>query len=160
METITQETKVSVNPYAKTMRPGVKNLMIRAGGAFRYARVLEKMFEDYCKEMTGYERIATFVNDFALAEAFGDNAILDTYRRAEMGWLKDYKYMTELVMSLNWLCWFWHYNKDPELSQLYGDLYYRGRDAFYEHNETQEGDPDEVIARKEEAVRYFFECTD
>lgn len=31
---------------------------------------------------------------------------------------------------------------------------------LHEYNETQEGDPDEVIARKEEAVRYFFDCTD
>lgn len=54
------------------------------------------------------ERVSTtFAMDFAIAEAFGENAVKDTYRRAMRGWKDNYKYLTELVIVLNHRIWIW-----------------------------------------------------
>lgn len=163
METATK----TVNPFANATRPGVKDYMKMAGGCLNYAACIERAFE---REMATrstlwgkeYKRLTTFANDLAIAECFGDDAILDTYRRAVKEWIGDYKYMTELIMVLNWLCWFWHDcdRADVELSGIYADLYYAARDAFYEHYDTKDDDTDEERARKEEACRYYYDCTD
>lgn len=55
--------------------------------------------------LTGYKPITTFYTDFSIAEPFGESAIKDTYERAFKIWKSDYKYLTELVMVLNWKCW-------------------------------------------------------
>ena len=45
------------------------------------------------------ERVeTTFWDDFSIAERFGENAILDTYKRAMKEWKSNYKYLTELVI--------------------------------------------------------------
>lgn len=56
------------------------------------------------EEMTGYKPITTFYTDFSIAEPFGKDAIIDTYRRSFKHWKDNYKYLTELVMALNWKC--------------------------------------------------------
>lgn len=35
-------------------------------------------------ELNGYEPITTFWQDFSIADKFGDKAIADTYRRAQV----------------------------------------------------------------------------
>ena len=75
----------------------------------------------------GYKQITTFFEDFSIADNFGISAIKDTYKRAFEEWKKDYKYLTELVMVLNWKCW-QHYGKNDAYSQLYSDLYYETHD--------------------------------
>lgn len=153
-------TKTS-NPYARAMRPGVKRLLIQThGNPFVYGLAMERIFERVMSENNGYKRFTTFVNDFALAEPFGDNAIKDTFNRASAGWLSDYKYFTELIMSLNHLCWFWHANKEQELSQLYGDLYYKALDMFDNKYAKSEDDTEEEAAKKDEACAYMFRWTD
>lgn len=57
--------------------------------------------ESFC----GYTQITTFFEDFSIADAFGISAVKDTYNRAFKEWKHDYKYLTELVMVLNWKCW-------------------------------------------------------
>ena len=54
--------------------------------------------EAYC----GYTQITTFFEDFSIADHFGIAAIRDTYKRAFNEWKNDYKYLTELVLVLNW----------------------------------------------------------
>lgn len=161
METTTKAAaSAAVSPYEHKMREGVREFMTMAGGIMNYAACLERAFERYCAEMSGYKRITTFANDFAIAEAYGYHAIRDTYRRAKRAWMGDYKYATELSMVLNWLCWFWYENKDQELSALYGELFYDCQDSFYARYETTEADSDDERAKKEEAVSYYFSCTD
>lgn len=75
------------------------------------------------EEVTGYKPITTFWQDFSIADLFGTSAILDTYKRAFEEWKDDYKYLTELVMVLNWKSW--QYEDKPELCKLYSDLYYK-----------------------------------
>lgn len=74
-------------------------------------------------ELTGYVPKTTFWQDFSIADAFGLNAIKDTYERASKEWKTNYEYITELVMVLNHKCWQW-YQKNNEISKYYADKYY------------------------------------
>lgn len=72
-----------------------------------------------------YEFMTTFWQDFSIADVFGLSAVKDTYNRAFKEWKSDYKFITELVIVLNWKCW-QHYDlKHEEASKLYSDLYYK-----------------------------------
>lgn len=160
-----ETTVKTVNPYKNAIRPRVREFAQRAGGLLQYAAAIEStirrvMVENAINAGKTYEPFTTFANDFAIAECFGDSAILDTYKRAVRGWIGNYKYMTELVMVLNHLCWFWYYNKEQDLSQLYSDLYYKAADAFYEFYDEKDDDADEARAKKEEARQWYFDCTD
>jgi hypothetical protein len=98
------------------------------------------------EEMTGYKPIATFYEDFSIADLFGVDAIRDTYKRAMESWKDDYEYLTELVMVLNWKIWE-HYEKNDEYAELYNELW---------------GKADEYATQKltGDALRYFYETTD
>lgn len=49
----------------------------------------------------GYEPITTFWDDFSIADLYGPEAIVDTYRRAFIEWRHNVEYITELVLVLN-----------------------------------------------------------
>lgn len=164
METITATATVK-NEYKSKPRPKVREYAIRAGGILQYGAAIEQtinrvMIENAQQAGKEYKPFTTFASDFAMAECFGDDAILDTYNRASRSWVSDYKYFTELVMVLNHLCWFWYYNKEKELSALYGDLYYKAVDAFDEYWGEKDGDTEEDAARKDEACSYYYNVTD
>lgn len=74
------------------------------------------------EEMTGYKPISSFYRDFSIADKFGVNEIRDTYKRAFDGWKNNYKYLTELVMALNWKIWE-HYGINDEYGMLYDKLW-------------------------------------
>ena len=74
----------------------------------------------------GYKQITTFFQDFSIAEKFGIPAIKDTYKRSFDAWKYDYKYLTELVMVLNWKIWE-HFKTDSKLAGVYKDLYEKAR---------------------------------
>ena len=89
----------------------------------------------------------TFHLDFRIAEAFGIEAVKDTYNRAFAEWKNNYLYLTELVIVLNHRCWM-HYEKNNiELSSLYADLYYKTHDWACEHLKGKE-------------FEHYFEVTD
>ena len=73
------------------------------------------------EEMTGYKPKTTFYTDFSIADKFGKNAIIDTYKRAFNEWKDDMEYFTELSMVLNWKSW--EHENNQELCSLYVDLY-------------------------------------
>lgn len=98
------------------------------------------------EEMTGYKPITTFWQDFSIADMFGTNAIEDTYRRALKEWKSDYKFLTELVMVLNWKIWE-HYETDETAARLYNDLWI----------EAQEYALDNLVGNE---LKYFLEVTD
>jgi len=158
------ETKTNtkaVNPYAKHIRPNVASLVRECGNIFNYAAAIERTFERYFVGIGNpYQRITTFASDFALAECYGDNSVLDTYRRASKSWMSDYKYATELSMVLNWYSWFWYDNGEPGLSKLYADLFYKSKDAFYKAYKFRKTDTEEERSHKEEAQSYFYETLD
>lgn len=97
----------------------------------------------------GQEFQTTFWEDFTIADAFGDKAIKDTYKRAFKEWKEDLVYLTELVIVLNLKCWYWYEHKNEERSALYSDLYYQTNSYAWD-----------FVGDDEEKSRYYFEMTD
>lgn len=80
----------------------------------------------------------TFWSDFSIADAFGVNAIKDTYKRAFKEWKDHYKYLTDLVMVLNHKCW-QHYEKGNTVySILYEEFYYTTHEYALDHLKGEE----------------------
>lgn len=84
--------------------------------------------------VNGYETQTTFWEDFTIADAFGIDAIKDTYKRAFAEWKGNYIYLTELVMVLNWKIW-QHYKENKEIAEVYNDLWEQA-DAYACENLT------------------------
>lgn len=89
------------------------------------------------EELTGYKPITTFYEDFSIADRFGADAVKDTYKRAFEAWKENYKYLTELVMALNWKIWE-HYESNNELAELYNEIWQQAEDYAYENLEGEE----------------------
>lgn len=70
----------------------------------------------------GYEMKTTFWQDFSIADAFGVNAVRDTYHRAFTSWRDNVVYVTELSLVLNWKIWQW-YQKNEALARVYDELW-------------------------------------
>ena len=98
------------------------------------------------ESLFGYTQITTFFQDFSIADNFGINAIRDTYNRAFKAWKKDYKYLTELVMVLNWKIW-QHYEKNEDVAKVYQELWEKADAYAMDH-------------LKGEELRYFLSTTD
>lgn len=89
----------------------------------------------------------TFHLDFRIAEAFGIEAVKDTFDRAFKEWRTNYLYLTEFVIVLNHRCWM-HYDRgNHELSKLYADYYYEAREYALDN-------------LKGEEFEHFFDVTD
>lgn len=74
-------------------------------------------------EMTGYKPKTTFWQDFCIADAFGTNAVKDTFGRAFKEWRNNTEYLTELVLVLNHKIWQHHNAKNEPLARIYDDLW-------------------------------------
>ena len=73
--------------------------------------------------MTGYEGKTAFWDDFTCAENYSESDVRNTYKRAFAECKTDYKYMTELVLVLNWKIWE-HFNAGrTEISRVYDELW-------------------------------------
>lgn len=71
----------------------------------------------------GYEMTTTFFEDFRIAEAFGPDAVRETFNNAFKNWQLDYVYMTELAIVMSNYS-IEHHDTNEELSDLYTKLYY------------------------------------
>lgn len=103
-------------------------------------------WKQYALDMCGYEIITTFGEDFDIADAFGEAAIRDTFNRAFEGWKDNYKYLTELVLILNWKIW-QYYQTDEAKAMLYDELH-RIADSYACDN------------LKGDELSYFYQTTD
>ena len=99
------------------------------------------------EEFCGYKPQTTFWNDFSIADAFGVEAVRDTYNSAFEGWKNNVVYLTELVMVLNHKIWTHHNKGRGELAAVYDELW-RKTDDYCRC--TMEG----------EDLDYYFEITD
>ena len=88
----------------------------------------------------------TFWSDFSIADAFGKEAVQDTFNRAFAEWKSDVRYLTDLVVVLNHKI-FQHFNGDRELSKLYDSLW-KIADGYAMENLTGKD------------FEYFFNVTD
>lgn len=88
----------------------------------------------------------TFWSDFSIADAFGKEAVQDTFNRAFAEWKSDVRYLTDLVVVLNHKI-FQHFNGDRELSKLYDSLW-KIADSYAMEN----------LSGKD--FEYFFNVTD
>ena len=84
--------------------------------------------------------------DFSIADRFGAHAIIDTFKRAFRSWKDDYKYITELVMVLNWKI-HEHYNSNDRYAEIYNNLW-------------QDLNSWAIENLKDEELNYFYEITD
>lgn len=89
---------------------------------------------EYSKE--GF--ITTFWQDFTIADAFGAEAVKDTYNRAFKEWRDNYLYLTDLVAVLNHKLW-QHYNAGrTALAKLYNDLWEEAQRYGYDNLKGEE----------------------
>lgn len=100
----------------------------------------------FTNKINGYEMTTTFWQDFSIADKFGVAAIKDTYKRAFNEWKSNYKYLTELVMVLNWKIW-QHYENNESIARVYNELW---EEADLYAQENLHG----------EEAEYFFRTTD
>ena len=107
---------------------------------------IKTLNRDAIEEMTGYRPFTTFYEDFSIADNFGESAIRDTYKRAFTSWKTNYKYLTELVMVLNWKIWE-HYETNKAYGKLYNDLWEKADAYAMDH-------------LKGEELSYFLRTTD
>ena len=89
-------------------------------------------------ERTGYEPITEYWKDFSVAELFGEDRVQKLYKRTFSKAKKNYKLFTELVMILNWKCWYWDTYMNPDLSRLYAELYYEADEYGLNHFKDDE----------------------
>ena len=121
---------------------------------FTYAAGIEAWCKKFYAE-GGNSLEYTFASDFAIADWYGKDEVLDTYERVKESWLNDYKAFTEVAIALNLLSWANHqltqqgFEGREEFTQLYSELYYRAMDDFYTKYEGNN-----------EATSHFFEMTD
>ena len=71
-----------------------------------------------------YETKTTFWEDFTIADAFGVDAINDTFNRSFDGWKNNVEYITELAMVMSWKSCY-YYGKNEEYMNLYSELYHK-----------------------------------
>lgn len=89
-------------------------------------------------KVTGYVEKTTFGTDFDIADALGEEAIKNTFEKAFAECKNNCKYLTELVMVLNYKCWQWYYRGNQTISKLYADLYYKSAEYASTHLEGDE----------------------
>ena len=89
----------------------------------------------------------TFFIDFSIADAFGVNAVKDTYKRAFNESKDDYKMLTALVITLNHKIWQHYEAKNDKLASLYDELW-------------RKADQYACDTLKDNALQYFIEVTD
>ena len=96
--------------------------------------------------VNGYEMKTTFWMDFSIADAFGVEAVKETYNRAFNGWKENHVYLTELVIVLDWKIW-QHYEKNEALAKAYNELWEQADEYACENLHGEEAE-------------YFFKVTD
>ena len=77
--------------------------------------------------LPGEEVTTTFWNDFTIADKGGIPAIRDTFERAFTEWKGDYRYLTNLVLTLNHKSWDF-YDVDNDVAEVYVELFEKAQE--------------------------------
>lgn len=113
----------------------------------RYNYMGREMWDWNIEEMTGYKPVSTYYTDFGIAEAFGEDAIRDTYNMAVENWGKSIEWMTEITMILNWKIWEHYHRGNDGLARLYDELWRKAEDFVFKNF-------------KGDDLSYFYRVTD
>lgn len=113
----------------------------------RYNYMGGELIDWNIEEMCGYKPITTYYTDFGIAERFGKASIKDTYRRAVKHWGDDIKWMTEIVMVLNWKYHEHSVRDNADLAEFYADLWEEASRYVLEHFEGDD-------------LTYYYRTTD
>ena len=89
----------------------------------------------------------TFWMDFTIADAFGVNAIKDTFNRAFKEWKGDYQMLTALVVILNHKIWEHYEHHNDDLAKLYDSLWRQAEDYA-------------LTNLKDDELQYYYDVTD
>lgn len=116
---------------------------------FQFAANVEQAFTNHFRDMSGYQSFTTFASDMAIADCYGEKSVRDTFKRVTKNWLDDYKYYTEFVMVLNYLCWVFYDLGKEDKSRLYAELFETAQDKLYRK-----------YAKDKEATAYIYRTLD
>ena len=64
----------------------------------------------------------TFWEEFSLADNYGSEGVIEHYNLVFNQWKDNLRFLTELVLVLNWKIWRWHEHND-EYARLYDKLW-------------------------------------
>lgn len=87
------------------------------------------------EDTTGYVPLTTFWGDFSIADAFGPEAVIDTFRGVFSEWRDNVKYVTELSLVLNHKIW-QHYDGGRHIMATTYDRLWRLCDGWCRDNLT------------------------
>ena len=119
---------------------------IKQMNALRSAAIAQATFTKGMMELNGYETQTTLYQDFTIADAFGVDAVTDTYNRVFKEWKHSFEFMTELSLVLNHKIWE-HHMKGNGLMVTYDTLWKK-------HDEWC------MSALSDEGVEYYIKITD
>lgn len=89
-------------------------------------------FNRMCMQ-TNYIPLTTCWDTFSYIETYGPEVIEEQYKIFFKDWADDVKLFAELVMILNWKCWYWYKNNNDEYSLIYEKLYIEANDWGWDH---------------------------
>lgn len=110
------------------------------------AAIAQANFEHIMNELNGYQVQTTLYGDFTIADAFGKDAVIDTYNRVFNEWKYSNEFMTELALVLNHKIWE-HHSKNNPLMVTY-DTLWKQQDQWC------------MTALDDEGLKYYIEVTD
>ena len=107
----TSKNIITMNNYSK-MNPFYAGQLAQAN----FEAAITSMQPDY-------NIVSTFASDFAIADAFGADAVEDTYERSMASFSEDVFMLTEMSLVLNWAIWRYWELHEQELSIMYDKLW-------------------------------------
>lgn len=115
---------------------------------------------DYATLPNGHVIIkTTFPTDFQIAQKIGgEQAIKDTYKRSFDSFKDDIRYLTAMVLSLNWNGHSCYDEGDKALAMVYFNLQHE-LDSYILQGES-DGEKWKSINFNEKEVRYYLAATD
>lgn len=82
----------------------------------------------------------TFATDFSIADCWGEEAVIDTYKRSFDSFKDDIRYITSLSLVLNHKIWE-HYKTNEKLAKVYNRLWLQlGEYVYAGEYENEDGD--------------------
>lgn len=115
---------------------------------------------DYTVGLNGVAVVAnTFAQDFAIADAFGIDAIENTFKRAFEEWKKDIRYFTALALTMNHQGWKW-YEINEKVGKLYFDFWEKCDAFVLDCDYDEETDEEHYKNFTPEEVHYFIRACD